>query len=106
MSALQILVLIFFSAPAYAAGMMGPFLTKTKDVYSLITNIVTPVAAVALAACGIGCLLGSEKAAEKNLGRIKLILIAVACIYLVPLAVDMGKTIAAAHKWNPSAPMS
>ncbi len=66
-------------------------LFKTVDkIYKMFLKISVPVAALALACLAAGCLGGSEKTMEKNLAGIKMLGIAMACLYFLPLVVQLA----------------
>lgn len=95
--ALFMCVILF--VPAFADGVsdaaaeMGIFKTKINELYSFFLKVVRPVATVALALCALGCLWGGQKDWEKNFGRAKFILIAIAVLYFLPAVIRFGSAI-------------
>ena len=83
---------------------MSNFSSKIDETYKLFRNIALPLAALALAYCGLALLLGSEKDAEVAKKRIFFILLAIVVLYLLPLIVKEAMNVGAKYAWSPSSP--
>lgn len=64
------------------------FYGKVNEFYKMFTQVVRPIAVVLLAYYAIGCLLGTQKEIEKNLGKIKFLALALAATWLLPAIVN------------------
>lgn len=76
--------------PAFAKGDEIPEKINggLKHVYEIIQQICLPVAAVALAACGITMIWGNEKSSETAKKTCIRIIIAIAIIYFAPFLIE------------------
>lgn len=79
--------------PVYATtGAVGTATQEIKSglgqIYNMITSIVLPIAAVALAVCGVKMLWGNQRSAEEAKGAAIKIVIALAIVYLAPVLIE------------------
>ena len=59
-----------------------------KHVYDLLLAIVLPIAAIAMAVCGVKIIWGNERSAEQGKQALIRIVIGVAIVFLAPFLVD------------------
>lgn len=69
--------------------------------YKMIRGCGTIFAVVGIAGNGLGLMIGNSSNAEKSYRRILYILIAVACLWIIPGAVSLGRSVFGSG-WNPA----
>lgn len=74
--------------PAYADQIASQINGGLKKVYSIITAIVLPIAAIALAICGFKLIFGDQRSAEAAKNAIIKIIIGIAIVYLAPFLIE------------------
>lgn len=103
------------SSPAYASNVwsgtfggqgwdMSEFLDRIMAAYNLIKAICAPLAVCSIAGSGFEVLFGNEQEQAKGLARIKYTLMAVAAIFLLPVAINIGFDLAKNFMWDPNNP--
>lgn len=86
-----LIVLLFLSPSALALDLneetvklLDDFKGEINKVYDFVVAVIRPIATVLLAGYAIACLLGTQKDVEKNVGKIKFIVLALIAIWLLP----------------------
>lgn len=74
-----------FAAPNDIASSIGSGIEK---IYSIITSIVLPIGALALAVCGLGMFMGGARAADNFKSKAVTIVIALLVVYAAPLIIN------------------
>lgn len=114
-TAIGLFAAMCLSSPAYASNIwsgtyggegwdMSEFLARIMDAYNLIKAICAPLAVCSIAGGGFEVLFGNEQEQGKGLSRIKYTLMAVAAIFLLPVAINIGFDLAKNFMWDPSNP--
>ena len=80
------------------------FIPKINKTIRLFRSIALPLAALALAYSALEMLFGGEKEMEKAKVRIKLVIAALAVMYLLPLVINSVVDFASQHAWDPASP--
>lgn len=76
------------ATPAAASGIESGIKNGMKEAFTLIRNIVTPIAAVAFAIYGLSMLFGGQKGMESGKKGMLICALAIAAVWLAPLAVE------------------
>lgn len=83
---------IVCASPAFATGAAGAIQdgisSGAKSIYDIITSIVLPIAAVALAICAFKILFGNTRDAESAKNMALKIVIVIAVVYLAPVIIS------------------
>lgn len=97
--------------PVYAVSediiikqMQSEFFKGVDSFYEIFTGVVRPIATVLLAFYLLGCLLGTQKEIEKNLGKIKFLAVALAATWILPAVIKAA--LAAAEPGGGGLPMT
>lgn len=110
-----VFAVICFSSPANASNIwtgtyastdwdLTGLLDRIMDVYNLIKAICAPLAVCSIAGGGFEVLFGNEQEQSKGMARIKYTLMAVAAIFLLPAAINIGYDLAKNFMWDPYNP--
>lgn len=79
---------VFMGVPVYALDMESiasdAFISKINEFYIMFTKVVRPIGAVLLAYYALSCLWGGQKEIEKNLGKIKFLILALIATWILP----------------------
>lgn len=88
LSVMIVLVMVLgccaFASDAIQTGVKS----GAKQIYTILTAIVVPIAAVALAFCGFQLLFGGEREIDSAKKRILVIVIVVALVLLAPVVIN------------------
>lgn len=84
--------------PAYDLSMFGD---KVGEVYELVLKIATPCAVIPFAMGAYKMLTGNDQDMKAGQKQMKLVLMALAALYLLPIVVRAGIDIGDAYKWSP-----
>ncbi len=106
---------VWLSSPANASNVwsgtyananwdLTSLLDRIMDVYNLIKAICAPLAVCSIAGGGFEVLFGNEQEQSKGMARIKYTLMAVAAIFLLPAAINIGYDLAKNFMWDPYHP--
>ena len=79
--------------------------SEIMEIWRMCTNIAAPMATVAVAFIGLKCLIGTNEDLNKGSQQIKWILIAIGCIYMIPLVVNVAISVmngSGIQAWSPS----
>lgn len=110
-----VFAVICFSSPANASNVwsgtyasadwdLTGLLDRIMDIYNLIKAICAPLAVCSIAGGGFEVLFGNEQEQSKGVARIKYTLMAVAAIFLLPAAINIGYDLAKNFMWDPYNP--
>lgn len=77
---------------------------KIVTMYSIVKAIAAPFAAASVAVSALEVLFGSEREQGKALSRLKYTVIALACLYLLPIFISMGYNAVKNIQWDPTNP--
>lgn len=87
----MLIVLLFLSPSVFALDLneetvklLDDFKGEVNKIYDFVVSVIRPIATVLLAGYAVACLLGSQKDMEKNVGKIKFIILALIAIWLLP----------------------
>lgn len=78
------------------------FLGEIKTVYYTFTSAAMALATVAFAAGGMKMLFGGKQDTDKALKQMKFALVALVCLYMLPMVMALGKQVGRAFAWNPN----
>ena len=86
----SVMTALITAAPVLAAGdqISTQINSGLKKVYTIITAIVLPIAAIAAAICAIKMIWGDQRSAETAKATLIRIVIGVALVYLAPFLVE------------------
>lgn len=109
------IMVVCLSSPVYASEVwsgtyaskdwnMSGFLDRVMDAYNLIKAICAPLAVCSIAGGGFEVLFGNEQEQSKGVARIKYTLMAVATVFLLPAAINIGYDLAKNFMWDPNNP--
>lgn len=110
-----VMMIAYLTSPVYASNVwsgtyanvgwdMSGFLDRIMDIYNLIKAICAPLAVCSIAGAGFEVLFGNEQEQAKGMARIKYTLMAVAAIFLLPAAINIGYDLAKNFMWDPNNP--
>lgn len=74
--------------PLYADQISSQINSGLKKVYGILSAVVLPIAAIALAVCGIKMIWGDQRSAEAAKSALVKIIIGVGIVYLAPFLIE------------------
>jgi len=82
--------MILGAVPAYATDAITSGVNQgTQKIWNILTSIVGPIGAVALAVCAVKMIWGNARSADEAKGTLVRIIVAIAIVFLAPSIIKM-----------------